>query len=1480
MTARPTNRSRWCARNGRVNFRALAILAALLLLVAVGVSGVRTVRQRAIMTTSLELARAAEQRGDWPAAARAYRRYLEKKKDDVEILRAFARAHLANRPLDTGNLTSARGAFLQLLRYAPADVEAERKLPELRLLLREHEDLIRHARRALETGANPSLAMLWLARGQAGAGSLSDASATLTTLIEGFERDPESAAAQALVVIAAGELRANLAIAIDGADGPHAALTWYARVSNLLPNAAEPVLSRARLRRAEAGRFASAGADRAAARAELERASGAVFVDPLARIELAAEWIEFGEYERARQALDAADRINPTAIADRCTDPEDWTVPRALCEIELALRQSRASDVLPLAQDLLGRLAARRQRLRVLPAVARVFLALGRIADLEPVVAEFSKLRRLTTSGAESDAELLEAQLALAQDRPEIAVRLLEPVVDREPKQLVAWRTLASAYERLDRTKATVEALTNVLRLQPESADAAAALVRAHLKRRDWAAATAAAWLLEQLQPEEVLTRVLRLQVAVSEVIDRAERATSDEWDGLERDLTKLLADHPRRVELHVLAAGVAAERGRADEAEQRLRSAIDACDEPLSARLALVSLLLSQRRAAEAIAPAAEAVEVHPAAMQAWIVLAEVARADGRIDDALAALDRGAVAISLLRDRAALQTRAARIELAADRRADASARLERVAASDPSDSRSRSILLTLPEVLSDRSAATRLLEQLAQALGPDAALCKLHRAMLLLQSSEWRERRSEITQFLTECMTSDMQWPAPVLLLGTLHERRGDLVAAEGLYRGALLRNPAAADVADRMLQLLESQNRLAEAGPLLEKLKLRPRLAASVRLTTALATGAFEEAIEEARARVAADERDPESRLLLARLLYQSRRDAVAALAQLDTLDRIQPGLLPARLLRISILRREDRIEEARTILNADVRDAAVRAGGTLAAYALRAEFLVAIGEIDAAERDYRHMCELSPADGTELLGQFLFDQDRIAEAIGVWRAGLAAAPRASLEKRLMKTLMLQPGASDRTEGLKLLEQLERAHPDDPELMRIRAFVLRETGGQAGARQAAALLEKAIAIAPSSVDAHRGLITLSMERGEMSAARDQAVRALGANPNEISLLALRAAAELAQGNAPLARELAKSILKSAPRHADARVILVKAAIAIGEKSALADAERLVGVVAPPAGGDEDAVLAHARLLHALGRTSEAIEFVDSFRATTGGESSLAARLLLVDLSRARGRLDDATSHLNAAAALAPADLDVGRRRIALLAQAGQWGALADFVSAVDPRDPGRRAIYLAGAAALAGSDSATACARAVELFSRIAADGDAIDAHLGLAYALARAGDAAGAETTYRSILERDSRNIRAINELSCILARQENGKQAALDLANRGLAIEPSNDFLLDTRGAILARLDNRQREARISFERAAAVRRNQPAALARTMLQLADVCLQLNDRAAARRAVNEVRELNEKHGVLNQEQLDKLKELARRIEDGGA
>ncbi|MBI5866131.1 MAG: tetratricopeptide repeat protein [Planctomycetes bacterium] len=1451
-------------RAGRINLRVLGILVVSLVAIAGGLVAARYVRNGMIMRASLAAARACEQSGDWAGACKEYRRYLEKRSDDVEVLRAFGRAQLSVRPSAPANMAGAREAFDRILRFAPQDEEAARRTPALRLALHEYEPLILDAGRILAAEPGNLSAKLWLARGQAESGALVEATQTLTRLIESVEADGKLLQRYLRETSDAVDLAAQICLLDGGSDGPARAMRWLDRGAALLPNVAEPLITRARLRRTR-------NIEPQAARADLEAASNLAHVDPLSWFDLAAEWMEAGDWTAAEAALSGADRTPADEIERRFFDRDDWRVPRFLCMAQLALGRENAADMGEPARRILQEVTTPAQRLRLLPTVARIFLATGNVEQARPVIEEFGRLHRPLQAGADNEAELLEARLAAAEDDAEGVVRRLEPLVSRDPSNAGAWRLLGDAQSRLEDSRSAIRAFAQVLRLRPVDGETALRLAREHMRCGDWPGAIETLRTIDSGSRAEREARRSRLQADVCAAAQPARAADPAVWERLASEVEQLLAADPRRADLHVLAASVALQRGRRADAESILRTAIAGCDQPEPVRLALVSLLTEDKRPADAVAAAREAVNAEPTHRDAVLALGNALRMNGDLDGAIAALEGGAQKCESRRAKRQLILAAARMELSAERRSAALSRLEKLAEAEPSDVRCRSLLLMQPEVLGDEAKTQRLLAELSAAVGETNPMTLLHRAHVLLESQAWRTSQREIVDLLECCIASDPLWPAPALLLGRLHERAGNTAAAEEAYRAALLRNPRSADVADRLLRLLQSAGRGSEVAQVLGKLKLSPTAASRLRLSAAIAGGALESAIDEVQARLATEGDDVESRLLLARLLYQARGDTSAAFEQLDRAEADPQAQLPARHLRIAILQAEGQIDEALVCLNQWVRKE-----GSTDVLLLRGQFLASAGRNADAEADFKELvAKTRDGMGHVVYGQFLASLGRTDDARRVMREGLALAPDdQSLKRSLMRSLLLGENPADVAAGAALLNELEKESPNDPDLLRVRAFYVRETGGPSGAAEAARLLEKVVALEPGDAEAHGALVTLAIERGDTAAARDFAVRALGMNPNDADLLTLRAACELKLGNFALARELARGVLKQQPDHLDAPVILATAAAKLDDAMAKSEAEACLGKFADSS--DSGPAIARAKLLHALGRTTDAIAGLEPLAASKQGDERTELLVLMHDLAITAGRNEQAGKLLEEALAASPTDAGVMRRRLAYLRDAGKWEQLASWLESIDSRDAALRSILLIGATSLTAAPDAKLRTRAVALFDRVIEAGGGDDVRYGQAFALVQVGQVDRAIAVYRTLLEHNPRDVRTLNELSWILCSVKDSPEEALTLANRGLQIAPNHDALLDTRGAIYAAMSGRLGDARADFERAAELRRNQPGPRSRTLLRLAEVLFRQKDFAAARRVLDEADRIQQKQQVLNTQQIEMLDSLKQKVQ----
>jgi len=109
-----------CFRPARINVKALLVLVVVLVVAAGAAAGGYKIRKRIIASTALAKGRAACAQQDWPTACKELKRYLERYPDDIDVLRQYGEAHLAVRPLEAVNVSSAIAAYRRLLRLDPS----------------------------------------------------------------------------------------------------------------------------------------------------------------------------------------------------------------------------------------------------------------------------------------------------------------------------------------------------------------------------------------------------------------------------------------------------------------------------------------------------------------------------------------------------------------------------------------------------------------------------------------------------------------------------------------------------------------------------------------------------------------------------------------------------------------------------------------------------------------------------------------------------------------------------------------------------------------------------------------------------------------------------------------------------------------------------------------------------------------------------------------------------------------------------------------------------------------------------------------------------------------------------------------------------------------------------------------------------------------------------------------------------------------
>lgn len=1472
---------------GKINVKFLIVLLVVVVVLVVGAFAGREVRRRVLSARDLQAGQAAFAKKDWKAAADSFKEYLGRHPDNREILEKYATSQLRTRPLDSNRISIVVGAYQHMLRLDPGDPVAVDRLAEIYKSVRAYNDLAYLAGKRLESAPGDTKARLWQAQALVGLGKNKEAD----DLLEAFLRRPDPEKKFVSEYVEAYALHCYVAMALDSKTGVAKARSWLDQAVSYAPASPEAKLQRARFNRLNPVAKQKSETTLAEVRTDLEQADALNPADPRTRLLLCEEWLALGRLDQAAAELAATNKLDDETVYHFFLDPADWQASRFLQSAELTIRRGKPEEGPALADEILATLKDRSQRLLVMPAAIRLYVAGQRIADAHRCLNDYLGLLKTMKNVPESRAKVafLQAIVFRAENQFYPIIDLLEPVTAVDNPDPVLLKLLAEAYSRTNQSRRAIQVLNRYLRLQPRDPDMTLQLAHEYIKQRNWNRALETARLAEPLDPTEILTKLVRIEASVYVALERPNDLGKDHFKALSSELATLHQARPDQVDIRILQSTIAANEGRSAEAEKILKAAIKDCRDKLPAELQLARLYYQNKRLPEAIQVCQDACANHPATSSPWESLAEVLLADQKKAEAQAALEKGLQTITDRWEHRTLNLRLAFFQLVHGSREQGIARLKDMARQDPQDVQIRSILLNVPEVLNDTPVATALLGEMRKIEGENGTLWRLHQTSLWMAGNEWRSHQQEIVEFLTRCMDADPEWSEPVLRLALMYEKVGRLDQAEAVCRRCLSAAPSAVDVAERLVALLEAQHRFPEAIQLLNKVESDPRVISAQRIRAALGAGNFSQAVEELKLRAAGDPKDADSRILLARLTYWETKDVKQSLKYLDEAVKIAPDSLAQVSVRVAILKAEKQLDKAQTLLDrqvasgdeawnkidpkAPLNDDALRLrNAAFTAHVMRGAYLASQGDKAAAEKDFAFLITLpNEPRGYDLLGRFYADAGRQDDAVATLAKGAAAYPAdLLLQRRLMDLLFARNSKGDREQAEKILAVLETRLPHDPDLLWTRGRVLLVHPDPDALTQAFKCFEQAVQLEPTLVDCHLALIQLAQQRRDFTGARDLAMRALGANPNNSRLLLARASVENSLNNFDLAQELVRSVLKDEPENVDAYELLTEVALKAHDPGALAKARDSLETLQARKPDSDRLAVAWARVVAAQGRATQATAKMETFTQTEAGRHSVPALLALAELHRTTGDLVKASHDIDQAAALLPDSPAVAEARILCLASQKKFDEVRALVPTLAARkiETPQLLTTCADVLAYSGDDShrraaTTLYEKAISLAPQVPLP------RLHLALLFFQMGKVDQAEKTYRDLLAADRNNFQALNDLAWILSETRRDYPGALELADRGLSVDPDNVHLLDTRGVILRHLD-RNKDARKDFERLLALTK-QPPEQAKVLLQLGRTCARLNNSTDVKRYLDEALQIDHQTPVFTPQERKEIDQL---------
>ena len=1478
----------------KLNVKLLVIL--LVVAAAIGVSMVvaRRINRSILSKRALAGGHAAFEDKDWPAAAKSFREYLERKPDDIEILKKYAEALMSTRPLDARVINGAISAYRRVMQLDPLDGITYEKLARLFKVTGNFEELAFIARLRLKHNPNDRKAPLWLADALKRSNDTVEARQTLQTFIEDLEALPEKhveyvQACVQMSSLAGSEDSSEPETVADSEDSSQmkTPLEWLNKAVEYAPDSVDALVHRARFHRQATDAPGTSEEDRLAllklARKDLETADAISTDDPQIRYILCTEWLAHGELDRVAAELQAVDDLPKETLEEHFFDIDNWTVVKFLLASELAVRKGATMEAVSLVDETLSELTEIKHRVQVLPSAIPLYILAGKVVEARRCLNEYLDILPAQEGTARFQLRLawLQALIARAEESPYAVIDVLQPVVanynyssPREPYLQRLQRLLVEAYNQTDQAGRAVSVLLRYLQHYPQDSEMTVHLAKQYSKLGDWKRAFETARTAESLGSADLVLKLLRIGAGINLAVGQADYVDTEKLKKLAEELADLRREHPDQVDIRILQA-LAAYLEQPDKAEAELKLAIEECEEPLRAEMQLARHYLRAKRVNEAVSVCEMACKRHPEAAEPWLALSELHVANADYDSARNCLKQGLNTVTEKREKRSLSIKLALLEIIRGDRTTGTCLLRELAAQDDQEIQARLLLLGVREIQDDPVAAEKLVSELRHAEGESGLWWRLHQASLWLSLDNWRSKQQDITDMLQYCINADPMWSAPVLFLAGMYERLGDSIRAENTCRQALSRNPSATDITNRLLALYERQGRFSDAEKVLRQIEANPRFASTWQIRMALGAGDFSRAIEELKLRASNDDQDASSRIQLARLVYRETKNSDEALAYLKEAEAIGSDSRTLIAVRASILKEEGKKVEALRVVDDYVTDKK-----DFGAYWMRAVYLAEEGELERAEQDYRKLTTFAQngAAGYELLGNFYTGTERLDQGVAAIEEGLSAYPEnLRLKRTLMRLLFRRAHAQDQEKALTILAALEERLPLDVELMTFRALQMLQESSPQSLASAREKLEAVVRLEPTAVNAHLALIDIAMRQGEYRTACDYAISACASNPNNSTLLLARGRAELALGNFSTAIQLASQVLEEDPNSTDALNVFVVGALRSGDRIFLEKARTLIASKLGRDPKNEKLLLSRARVLVALKLPKVAIPELEAYCQTREGGGSIMPLLTLADIYQIAGDTERAGQWIEQAERLDSSNQAVVHARFLWLVSQNRFEELSQISSAyisAKEQDPAK---IIRAASILAASDSAELREEGLKLFEHaVTLSPTSTDARLGLATTLYQTGDVERAKEIYQKLLDEHPANVQVLNDLAWILQEHDHQYEAALELANRGLHLAPDDLHLLDTRGVILSNMADRLADAKKDFEKLVRLSLPDSRQRAKALLQLGRICARLDDLAQAKQHLMDALEIDRKSEVLTAAERS---EISRIVQDNG-
>jgi len=1164
--------------------------------------------------------------------------------------------------------------------------------------------------------------------------------------------------------------------------------------------------------------------DPSSALADLELAEKQDLSDSAVRLRLAKELINLNALDKAEVHLAAVQETSPA-------DQDLWTTWATL-----ALKSQSQEKMLKIAENGLKELSS--QPWDFMPLATELFIRCGEFEDANDCL---SKMYEKDVSAM--SVTFLRGLVAAEQGNLFDAVKYWQQSMESGNKSIHVRLALASALSRLGNTQSAVQQLRTLISESPASFEGYLALAKLLSQTGNWVEVAELAARAMELSPENQESVLLHVQAQMqllSASSGKQGTVNAQTLSDVQRQLSVLEKTHESVGEVKSLQLHLALRQGKYAEAESLLAQLKDSGLPQARIAITEAELLVAQDKIDEAILILNEAGEKFPddADVVRYLALSLDRKGNQKECEALIidSLDRIDAPIA----RRELGLLLAQFYVRWRQNDSVYPMLKTLSGKLPNDIPIKRRLLLCEQVIEDPEQAQQLVNDIKSIEGDNGWQWRYEQATVWFAMDDFKNRYPQIVSLLQENAQINPNDQLSRVLLARTYERAGEMRLALSIYRETLRRSPDDLRVIIPAVAALYNARQYDEAEQVLNRASIQrlfhPELK-RLQFQSYLRRGQLDSASDILHGLLNNDPDNQAACLSLALLkIQQGEFDEASEL--LTGLKAQNPESLPVTAAQIQINIRQNKNEEAMRISNEIVKKL-----NNASAYILRARTYATLGRMEDAVKDLDHAVSTEPENAEVWIARsdFYRSINQGEKATADIQKALDLAPdNIQLQKRAIPLFLVSGEPNIVHAGKVLLEQALESNAEDIELRLLSARSALIEGTAPAIEKAKQILQRVTKDRPEMSGAWVLLGQIAIKEGQLGKAMDAALGGLAYEPSDKNLLLLKARVEAVRSPV-LAIPTLKLLHEMDPNDLSIAILMAETYIKAG------DPERAVNLLR---------------------------EQLTACDASTRRKCVVALAVALYK----SGDKEQAQKEFDSLLESEPDDPGPLLAHVQLLKDDEAWSVLSRMV--IDwygkhPQDSHTPVNIAKGLMVIEDNKARVTAEEILRLILK--GDPDCSEAMGILAILLQIKGRPEESAPLYRRLLELESDNVIAINNLAWIMSEVQGEHQQALELAQKGMEMAPNYYDLIDTRGVIYYRLGQYDKAVADFMECIKLYPGITPASIG-TRFYLARVFADLGEKDKAIKYLNEALELEGQIGGLSTADLAEAKSLLKQLQEG--